>query len=144
MGLDMYLKGKVFLDYNSPEREDIAKMLEIDGYDVSAVTVELGYWRKANHIHKWFVDNVQNGVDNCGEYFVSKQDLETLLIICKQALEDKTKASSLLPTQQGFFFGGYEYDEWYFDDLESTVKILEKALKFYNEKIVDIYYRASW
>ena len=144
MGLDMYLKGKVFLDYNSPEREDIAKMLEIDGYDVSAVTVELGYWRKANHIHKWFVDNVQNGVDNCGEYFVSKQDLETLLLICKQALEDKTKASSLLPTQQGFFFGGYEYDDWYFDDLESTIEILEKAMKFYNEKIVDMYYRASW
>ena len=144
MGLDMYLKGKVFLDYNSPEREDIAKMLEIDEYDVSAVTVELGYWRKANHIHKWFVDNVQNGVDNCGEYFVTKQDLETLLLICKQALEDKTKASSLLPTQQGFFFGGQEYDDWYFDDLESTVEILEKALNFYNEKIVDIYYRASW
>ena len=144
MGLDMYLKGKVFLDYNSPEREDIAKMLEIDGYDVSAVTVELGYWRKANHIHKWFVDNVQNGVDNCGEYLVSKEDLETLLLICKQALEDKTKASSLLPTQQGFFFGGQEYDDWYFDDLESTVEILEKALNFYNEKIVDIYYRASW
>jgi hypothetical protein len=67
-----------------------------------------------------------------------------LLLICKQALEDKTKASSLLPTQQGFFFGGCEYDDWYFDDLESTVEILEKALKFYNEKIVDIYYRASW
>jgi len=144
MGLDMYLKGKVFLDYNSPEREDIANMLDIDGYDVSAVTVELGYWRKANHIHKWFVDNVQNGVDNCGEYIVSKQDLETLLLICKQALEDKTKASSLLPTQQGFFFGRQQYDDWYFDDLESTVEILEKALKFYNEKIVDIYYRASW
>ena len=144
MGLDMYLKGKVFLNYNSPEREDIAKMLEIDEYDVSSVTVELGYWRKANHIHKWFVDNVQNGVDNCGEYFVSKEDLETLLLICKQALEDKTKASSLLPTQQGFFFGGQEYDDWYFDDLESTIEILDKALKFYNEKIVDIYYRASW
>jgi len=144
MGLDMYLKGKVFLDYNSPEREEIAEMLDIKGYDVSGVTIELGYWRKANHIHKWFVDNVQNGVDNCGEYFVSKKDLEILLIICKKALEDKTKASSLLPTQQGFFFGDQEYDAWYFDDLESTVEILEKALNFYNEKIVDIYYRASW
>ena len=83
-------------------------------------------------------------MDNCGEYLVSKQDLETLLLICKQALEDKNKAASLLPTQQGFFFGGQEYDDWYFDDLESTVEILEKALNFYNEKIVDIYYRASW
>jgi hypothetical protein len=144
MGLDMYLKGKVYLDYNSPEREEIAEMLDIKGYDVRSVTVELGYWRKANHIHKWFVDNVQNGVDNCSEYYVRKEDLETLLLICKQVIEDKTKAASLLPTQQGFFFGAQQYDDWYYDDLESTVEILENALKFYNEKIVDIYYDSSW
>lgn len=144
MGLDMYLKGKVYLDYNSTNRAEIAKMIDLPEFEANSVEIELGYWRKANHIHKWFVDNVQNGVDNCGEYFVSREDLETLLLICKQALEDKTKAASLLPTQQGFFFGGQEYDDWYFDDLESTIEILDKALKFYNEKIVDIYYRASW
>lgn len=26
---------------------------------------EIGYWRKANHIHKWFVDCVQDGEDDC-------------------------------------------------------------------------------
>lgn len=25
---------------------------------------EIGYWRKANHIHKWFVDKVQGGDDD--------------------------------------------------------------------------------
>ena len=36
---------------------------------------EVGYWRKANQIHKWFVDNVQDGVDDCGEYKVTKEQL---------------------------------------------------------------------
>lgn len=26
---------------------------------------EIAYWRKANAIHRWFVDNVQNGTDDC-------------------------------------------------------------------------------
>lgn len=144
MGLDMYLKGKVYLDYNGPERRDIARMLDIDDYEVQGVTVELGYWRKANHIHKWFVDNVQNGVDDCGDYYATKKDLESLLLVCEQVMEDRSKAASLLPTQQGFFFGGQEYDDWYYDDVQSTVDIVKKALEFYDEKTVDLYYHASW
>lgn len=44
---------------------------------------EVGYWRKANAIHKWFVDNVQDGIDDCAYYEVSKEQLEELLDICK-------------------------------------------------------------
>lgn len=43
-------------------------------------------WRKANHIHKWFVDNVQDGVDDCGTYEVSKEQFEELLDICKKVI----------------------------------------------------------
>ena len=39
---------------------------------------ELAYWRKANAIHKWFVDNVQAGEDDCREYKLLKSDLEAL------------------------------------------------------------------
>ena len=28
---------------------------------------QIASWRKANAIHKWFVDNVQDGVDDCGD-----------------------------------------------------------------------------
>lgn len=38
------------------------------------------------------------------------------------------KASYLLPTRDGFFFGGTEYDEYYFKDLEDTKDILERAI----------------
>lgn len=43
----------------------------------------VAYWRKANAIHNWFVENVQNGVDDCGVYEVTKEDLEELLYACK-------------------------------------------------------------
>lgn len=43
-------------------------------------------WRKANHIHQWFVDNVQDGVDDCGTYEVTEEQLEELLDVCKRVL----------------------------------------------------------
>lgn len=45
------------------------------------------YWRKANAIHKWFVDNVQNGNDDCEYYEVTKDNIEELCNLCKEVLE---------------------------------------------------------
>lgn len=44
---------------------------------------DVGYWRKANQIHNWFVCNVQDGEDDCGCYEVGKEQLEDLLERCK-------------------------------------------------------------
>ena len=52
-------------------------------YGYKSIIEEVGYWRKANAIHKWFVDNVQDGEDNCGYYKVAPEQLEELLNICK-------------------------------------------------------------
>jgi len=143
MGLDMYLKGKVYLDYNSTNRAEIAKMIDLPEFEANSVEIELGYWRKANHIHKWFVDNVQNGVDNCGEYFVRKADLEMLLTVCEQVLKNVNNANTLLPTQSGFFFGSVEYDDWYIEDVQDTIEIIKRALSL-DSKLIDFYYRSSW
>ena len=43
---------------------------------------QLVSWRKANQIHNWFVENVQDGKDDCGCYEVTKEQLETLLELC--------------------------------------------------------------
>lgn len=48
--------------------------------------VEVGYWRKANHIHNWFVENVQNGVDDCDSYVVSREKLQELYDTCNRAV----------------------------------------------------------
>jgi hypothetical protein len=55
--------------------------------EISYVEQVVMYWRKANHIHGWFVDNVQNGDDNCQTYDVSQGDLIKLFDVCEKILE---------------------------------------------------------
>jgi len=124
--------------------------------------VELIDWRKSNMIHKWFVDNVQNGNDDCNDYPVTIDNLKELISVIDEILGitikekivhslkdgfDKEKAEELLPTQSGFFFGSTDYDEYYLEDLKRTQKVLKTFLEGLNEaKIKDlkITYWSSW
>ena len=123
---------------------DIAQLIGIDhaGMPVKTIRLEAGYWRKANHIHKWFVDNVQDGEDNCQAADVGRDHLRELRDLCQQVLDDNSKASTLLPTTEGFFFGGKDYDQWYFSDLVDTIKIIDQALAL--PEGWDFSYRSSW
>lgn len=147
MGLDMYLesehhifgkdaKAKVEVTHYNGEKEDFE-------FDVTSgsITTRIGYWRKANAIHKWFVDNIQNGEDDCGRYYVDIGDMERLKGLCEEVLDQPQKAKELLPPCEGFFFGSTEIDDDYFQDLKDTVKIINNVLE--NED-GDIYYHASW
>ena len=116
---------------------------ESEYFKVGWVGKEVGYWRKANHIHRWFVDNVQNGVDECEPHIVTKEKLEELLKAAK-ASTTPAKAKKALPTQSGFFFGGTDYDEWYFQDNADTVKILEEVLASTDFEKETVYYCSSW
>lgn len=145
MGLDMYLFAKRFMWYNEDDLKDgVTKVFKDlpEGITAKEVQFEAGYWRKANHIHKWFVDNVQEGNDDCGYYYVSKDDVDKLLETCRTVLNDRTLAGKLLPTQSGFFFGGTEYDDYYFEDIELTVKILERVKLLPSG--FDLEYHSSW
>ena len=103
------------------------------------------YWRKANAIHKWFVYNVQNGEDDCKRYYVSEEKIQELVRLCKTVLKNRDLAKDLLPTQEGFFFGGTSYDEYYFQTLEETAKELSKMLREdKNNQYVSYYYTSSW
>ncbi len=114
----------------------------IDPKKIKYVIEEAGYWRKANAIHSWFVNNVQGGVDDCRDAYVSQTELKTLLELCRKVVADHSLAESLLPSASGFFFGGTEYDEYYFEDINSTIKILEEALE--DDGNADYYYSSSW
>lgn len=149
MGLDMYLRTKRFLsEYRELDKEIVEHLKKIpglvpEGAAPKELQCEAMYWRKANHIHKWFVDNVQGGADDCGNYYVGRDQLQELVDLCKEVIADNSKAATLLPTQAGFFFGGTLYDEWYFGDLQSTVDGLEKALSLFDEEW-DFEYHSSW
>ena len=50
---------------------------------------QVAYWRKANAIHRWFVDHVQDGEDDCDWHReVTQSDLEELRDVCKEVLEN--------------------------------------------------------
>jgi len=112
--------------------------------DIYGVNVEVtaAYWRKSNQIHKWFVDNVQGGEDDCGNYYVSKDKLKELRETCRQALF--AKDPSLLPPQAGFFFGSYDIDEWYWEDIKRTIKKLDRLFELPDFDQLSFYYTSSW
>ena len=165
MGLDMYLSARKYvnkidwskLDHNSdvdyaeatiPQWNEIVNVAGLshvanvnDIYGVN-VSVNAAYWRKVNAIHKWFVDNVQNGEDDCGEYYVSHDKLRELLATCRAAYSAKDP-SELMP-QGGFFFGSTDIDEWYWNDIKDTITQLDKIISMPDFERLSFYYQSSW
>lgn len=132
---------------------------------------EVAYWRKANAIHQWLVDNVQYGKDDCDEYEITKQQLLELRGICLQIktntklidseelvrdengnerywqiMDEKSRelAESLLPTQRGCFFGSTDYDAWYLYLIDETIEQIDKILDETDFSTQKIMYKSSW
>jgi hypothetical protein len=144
MGLDQYLYRNHF--YYENESPSVIEGFT-DTSKVREIKEEVGYWHKANQIHRWFVQNVQDGNDDCQEYEVSLDDLKTLRNNCIFALQNRSITDSVLPIQSGFFFGSYEYNEFYFYQLDETIKIIDSVIASHPENarhIVYYGYRASW
>jgi len=179
----MYLEKRTYVKnwdhMDKEERHEFnitknGKPTKIKPERISHVIEDVGYWRKANQIHQWFVDNAQDGEDRNGELtYVNEEQMRELLVTVKSVLqasklvpgkvcvgtkyedgksipimedgkviEDPTVAKRLLPAQSGFFFGGTDYDEGYYNDLVHTKEILESCLN--DDEDGDFYYHSSW
>jgi hypothetical protein len=150
MGLDMYLEAKRYVAPYDPRTEPIRRAIgaaigymppkEKPGQDdslleVSGVTVRVGYWRKFDALHQWFVSNVQEGLDDCRPTFVSADTLIVLEDQLEQASDDPAGASEHFTTA---------VDEVLEDgEVDYTLKVLHHA-KQLQEQGWDIYYHASW
>lgn len=148
MGLDMFLNAKRYVsEYSDKELSEKVNSLDFGQKQmkINEVSAEAMYWRKANAIHKWFVNECQSGVDECQETHVSIKKLTELRDLCREVLRDKQSASKFLPTSSGFFFGDISYDEWYFDYIERTEKELTAILE--DEELTtnwSFFYQSSW
>ena len=147
MGLDMYLTGKrymaTWIDEADAERQSAIQILfpeladmqtQFEGSVVKEIRIEAGYWRKANAVHNWFVQRVQEGEDQCRPHPVSREQLTELKTLCARAIgargrdfEEET-SEDILPTANGFFFGTTEYDDWYYATLAQTIEIVDRCL----------------
>lgn len=155
MGLDMYLSKRTYVknwDFQKPEQKHTVSVKlggkarkDIKPKRVSEIIEQIAYWRKANAIHQWFVQNVQGGVDECQESHVPREKLEELAEVCERVA--KTKDTSELETASGFFFGSTDYDDYYFDECKRTAKIIRAALAEEAPEGCyggDFYYQSSW
>ena len=113
----MYLNKKTYIgnEYRKPEQRVkiivpnnqkgvIFPTKVIKEERITEIVERVGYWRKANAIHKWFVDNIQNGNDDCKEYYVTTENLQNLLDTVNKVLN----ASKLV---KGEIQNGYNFDE---------------------------------
>ena len=152
MGLDMYLEKKIYIGNNFRTDDETVRVevpesrntdhIKINDKKIVYIIEEVAYWRKVNHIHRWFVENVQGGHDNCREYYVSEDQFKKLLDTIDKILNNRSKAPELMPVQHGFFFGGTEYDEYYFEELQRTKDILHYILN--DDSSGEYYYSSSW
>jgi hypothetical protein len=145
------LRANDELNYNSPEAvfpqfNNLMELTQLSNVatDIYGATVEVtcAYWRKANQVHAWFVREVQKGNDNCGEYYVSQDKLKELRDLCQKALD--TRDPNLLPPQDGFFFGGTDIDEWYWQDLKNTITQLDRIFALPQLSDLSFSYNSSW
>lgn len=90
---------------------------------------ECGYMRKHNHLVSYF-----GYEDNCSDKPVSREALEAFVLDATKVLEHYGKddfsevAENLVPCEQGFFFGSYDYDEWYKEKLEDDIRIFKEII----------------
>jgi hypothetical protein len=153
MGLDMYLHAKKYVGgwshmKDTSEFHTLASMYpEVQVTDDSPsieIQFTVGYWRKANAIHNWFVKEVQGGEDECRPHYVSREQLVQLRDNCKleQLVTSNTRGAGLLEPASGFFFGNAERDEWYYENIDRTIEIVEKCLAISDDW--EFSYRSSW
>jgi hypothetical protein len=166
MGLDMYLNVNKYVSSMdrkshtvSSEFKTLVDMSGLDGitkyseFGGVEISYPVAYWRKANAIHGWIVNTLAGGVDECQEIHVPRNALVDLLAACKvvmsvsvgESKQDLADEVGLMPTE-GFFFGGYQLDEYYDEQLKYTIDMLEHVLGLIPEDsfYYDFTYQASW
>jgi hypothetical protein len=62
------------------------------------------------------------------------------------AAKNDTLSASLLPPMQGFFFGSYEFDDWYYENVSNTIDQLKECIinGTVDSGSKDYYYSSSW
>ena len=164
MGLDMYFYArkttyKSFSKWDNPDRANEANYPEdlktfsdyIYDRNFKSVQTEtsyqIGYFRKFNALHSYIVKTFANGVDNCQDIILYKEDVEQIKKVLDEVLnahQQVEKAKELLPTQSGFFFGGTDYDEYYFEDVKDAADLMQSFLDNFDFDKYQLVYRASW
>lgn len=147
---------------NESGREELADRWHGTKFESQGVIINdhLCYWRKFNALHHYIAKNygdLEN--DNCVDIHLEISDIEDILEILKKVQDTmktttKTRLDSrgneykeevitnpkavekIFPTADGFFWGSTDYDDYYIDEVNRTVDVLEQVVREH-KKLVD-------
>ena len=96
---------------------------------------EVGYWRKANAIHGWFIRECADGVDECQEIPVSTIKLLELHVQCLIALnkrgEEEVTISDFPKSAKTVPVDGEQLGEWLSNEMKmaTTLALMEREFE---------------
>ena len=99
------------------------------------------YFRKVNFVFAYYEN--KGKMQNEWYALTDTDDIDDLISRCEQVLNDHSLAETLLPTQAGFFFGGTDYDDWYFSDVKDCLRQMKKYRKLLKDGVTG-YVIFSW
>lgn len=99
------------------------------------------YFRKVNFLFKYYEDRGKMYEQYYA--FTDVDDVDDLIYRCERVLKDHSLAHSLLPTQDGFFFGSTDYDDYYFSDVKDCLRQMKKYRKLLKDGVTG-YVIFSW
>ncbi len=183
MGLDMYAHRRYYVkqwEHQSPEERHTVQVLQggkpilgLQPERISSVEEEVMRWWNALHIHTWFVENVQEGSDDCKPYYVDFDQLRQLHAICVTVIEASTLVDGQVHSSTVYddehpggialrtpakvikdatvakhllpTYDDSGYDERYLDEVVDTRRWIESMLDDVRKGILtDIYYSSGW
>lgn len=136
MGLDMYLNKRTMI--NRPALVTITgpSVADINPDRIVVIEERVASWQNAPAIHRWFVLECQDGIDDHRIVHVSRGKLEELCDLCQALLvrrmTDPNAASRLatmtLPMPKQTFLGPAMFDDAYWMNIAHTATTLRGTL----------------
>jgi hypothetical protein len=98
------------------------------------------YFRKVNFLFAYFSPKM---VEDCYSS-VTLEDVNDLISKCEKVLSNEVKGEDTLPTQDGFFFGSTDYDDYYYYEVKDCLKQMKKFKQILEKSGKDGYVIFSW
>lgn len=126
--------------------ENISGIRNIKTKRISSIVEEIGYWRKAHYLHQWFVENIQNNVDDCSEYYFPSDMIKELANLCKKVLDktimnqDDTIYNPDELKEIWSDLNGQDFNRYLYNSIKYTHNLMLECIK----EGGDFYYQSSW
>jgi hypothetical protein len=142
MGLDINVTkiAKSMVKTNTNSWKDYEKLID-ELNDIDCENFEfLAYFRKVNFLFEFFSGSLNEEETTA---VITRGEMEELIEKCEFVLNNRDKASEILPTCDGFFFGSLDYDDYYFESVAKVLLSFQVILENYSDDylyIIDFSY----